>query len=113
MLEQQKVIYALALDKLARLGNGNHYGNSIGNDLARRALEEAELITPHLPGISLRSAPALPASTSLSGTTPATRTAKVSCRSPCPPCLNKFKDRVKLDKLFKCPAWTAKKEPGE
>jgi len=27
-----------ALEKLARLGNGDQYGNSIGNDIARQAL---------------------------------------------------------------------------
>ncbi len=27
-----------ALDRLARLGNGPHYGNSVGNDIAKEAL---------------------------------------------------------------------------
>jgi len=30
-----------ALEKLARLGNGEHYGNSIGNQIAIAALKEA------------------------------------------------------------------------
>ena len=40
--EQQKVIerYRLALEKLARLGNGNEYGNSDGNCIAQEALKE-------------------------------------------------------------------------
>jgi len=29
-----------ALDKLARLGNGDHYGNSDGNIMAQKALEK-------------------------------------------------------------------------
>jgi hypothetical protein len=29
-----------ALDRLARLGNEPHYGNSVGNEIAREALEE-------------------------------------------------------------------------
>lgn len=28
------------LEKLAKLGNGDRYGNSIGNEIARKALEE-------------------------------------------------------------------------
>jgi hypothetical protein len=34
-----------ALERLARLGNGNNYGNSLGNEIARaalKALEESE-----------------------------------------------------------------------
>jgi hypothetical protein len=31
-----------ALEKLARLGNGGHYGNSEGNTLARAAIAKAE-----------------------------------------------------------------------
>lgn len=31
-----------ALEKLARLGNGDSYGNSIGNDIAIAALAKAE-----------------------------------------------------------------------
>ena len=30
--------YREALEKLARLGNGDHYGNSIGNQIAIRAI---------------------------------------------------------------------------
>ena len=30
-----------ALERLARLGNGNNYGNSIGNEIARAALAKA------------------------------------------------------------------------
>lgn len=33
--------YEEALNRLARLGNGEHYGNSVGNEIARRALEKA------------------------------------------------------------------------
>ena len=32
--------YRKVLHQLACLGNGDTYGNSIGNDIARRALEE-------------------------------------------------------------------------
>ena len=31
-----------ALEKLARLGNGEHYGNSEGNTIARAAINKAE-----------------------------------------------------------------------
>lgn len=31
-----------ALERLARLGNGNNYGNSIGNEIARAALKKLE-----------------------------------------------------------------------
>lgn len=31
-----------ALERLARLGNGNNYGNSIGNEIARAALAKLE-----------------------------------------------------------------------
>jgi len=31
-----------ALEKLARLGNGEHYGNSEGNVIARKALEVSD-----------------------------------------------------------------------
>lgn len=31
-----------ALEKLARLGNGDQYGNSIGNDIAKAALAKAK-----------------------------------------------------------------------
>lgn len=31
-----------ALEKLARLGNGNNYGNSLGNEIARAALKKLE-----------------------------------------------------------------------
>lgn len=31
-----------ALERLARLGNGNQYGNSIGNDIAKAALAKAK-----------------------------------------------------------------------
>ena len=31
-----------ALEKLARLGNGDHYGNSEGNTIARAAIAKAE-----------------------------------------------------------------------
>ena len=34
--------YELALDKLARLGNEPHYGNSVGNVIAKQALAETE-----------------------------------------------------------------------
>lgn len=32
--------YRAALEKLARLGNGDHYGNSIGNEIAIRAITQ-------------------------------------------------------------------------
>jgi hypothetical protein len=32
-----------ALEKLARLGNGEHYGNSDGNMIARAAIAKGEL----------------------------------------------------------------------
>ena len=31
-----------ALEKLARLGNGDQYGNSIGNEIAQEALRKAQ-----------------------------------------------------------------------
>lgn len=31
-----------ALERLARLGNGDQYGNSIGNDIAKAALAKAK-----------------------------------------------------------------------
>jgi len=34
--------YRAALDKLARLGNEPHYGNSDGNCIARKALEQSD-----------------------------------------------------------------------
>ena len=34
-----------ALEKLARLGNGEHYGNSEGNTIARAAIAKAERTT--------------------------------------------------------------------
>jgi hypothetical protein len=34
-----------ALEKLARLGNGDHYGNSDGNMIARAAIAKAERTT--------------------------------------------------------------------
>lgn len=39
-LLQQRDELAAALEKLARLGNEPHYGNSIGNQIARDALEK-------------------------------------------------------------------------
>jgi hypothetical protein len=36
--EQQLTIATTALDKLSRLGNEPHVGNSIGNDMAKEAL---------------------------------------------------------------------------
>jgi len=35
-------VYKEALEKLARLGNGDEYGNSIGNDIAIDALRKAQ-----------------------------------------------------------------------
>ena len=35
-------VYKEALEKLARLGNGDEYGNSIGNDIAIEALRKAQ-----------------------------------------------------------------------
>ena len=35
---KEAVRYREALEKLARLGNGDHYGNSIGNQIAIRAI---------------------------------------------------------------------------
>lgn len=35
-----------ALEKLAKLGNGDYYGNSTGNDIAIRALKKARTISP-------------------------------------------------------------------
>lgn len=35
-------MYIEALDRLARLGNGDNYGNSIGNDIAIDALRKAQ-----------------------------------------------------------------------
>ena len=32
-----------ALEKLARLGNGDRYGNSVGNEIAQDALKQEEL----------------------------------------------------------------------
>lgn len=32
--------YREALERLARLGNGNEYGNSLGNEIAQKALED-------------------------------------------------------------------------
>ena len=31
-----------ALEKLARLGNGDQYGNSIGNEIAQQAIKQTE-----------------------------------------------------------------------
>jgi hypothetical protein len=45
MLRQQQAeinVYREALEKLARLGNGDNYGNSIGNDIAVDALRKAQ-----------------------------------------------------------------------
>lgn len=36
-----------ALEKLATLGNGASYGNSVGNEIARRALEKYDGIARH------------------------------------------------------------------
>jgi hypothetical protein len=35
--------YREALERLAKLGNGDRYGNSIGNEIAREALKEKEI----------------------------------------------------------------------
>ena len=37
-LQKQNEVMYLALDELARLGNKPYYGNSIGNDIARKAI---------------------------------------------------------------------------
>lgn len=45
LLRQQQSeieVYREALEKLARLGNGDNYGNSIGNDIAIEALRKAQ-----------------------------------------------------------------------
>ena len=45
MLRQQQAeieVYREALEKLARLGNGDSYGNSIGNGIAIDALRKAQ-----------------------------------------------------------------------
>lgn len=45
MLRQQQTeieVYKEALEKLAKLGNGDNYGNSIGNDIAIDALRKAQ-----------------------------------------------------------------------
>jgi hypothetical protein len=45
MIRQQQAeieVYKEALEKLARLGNGDSYGNSIGNDIAIEALRKAQ-----------------------------------------------------------------------
>ena len=39
-LQGQVDRYKTALEKLARLGNGEHYGNSDGNVIAQQALQE-------------------------------------------------------------------------
>ena len=42
-LTDEKIeVYKEALEKLARLGNGDEYGNSIGNDIAIDALRKAQ-----------------------------------------------------------------------
>jgi len=40
-LEKEKEVMRVALDKLARLGNGERFGNSIGNEIAQDALRAA------------------------------------------------------------------------
>ena len=37
-LHRERERYREALDKLAKLGNGDRYGNSVGNEIAIRAL---------------------------------------------------------------------------
>lgn len=39
-LEAQVKLYREALEKLARLGNGDRYGNSTGNTIAQKALDD-------------------------------------------------------------------------
>lgn len=42
-LQQAEIeVYREALEKLARLGNGDNYGNSMGNDIAIDALRKAQ-----------------------------------------------------------------------
>ncbi|RLA39220.1 MAG: hypothetical protein DRR06_19460 [Gammaproteobacteria bacterium] len=41
-LEAENTALVEALEKLARLGNGDHYGNSDGNVIAQKALLQSE-----------------------------------------------------------------------
>lgn len=40
-LERDRAALMAALEKLAKLGNGDHYGNSDGNEIAKKALAAA------------------------------------------------------------------------
>ena len=39
-LVQERDDYRAALEKLARLGNGGHYGNSLGNQISQEVLRQ-------------------------------------------------------------------------
>jgi septal ring factor EnvC (AmiA/AmiB activator) len=45
-MKQQRDELAAALEKLARLGNEPHYGNSIGNQIARDVLAKVGAVSP-------------------------------------------------------------------